>query len=92
MASDSVYRFLGGSPGAVILRLIILSLVVGVILNALDLSPFDIVNSLGRFARRIYDMGFDAFEGLIRYFVLGAVIVIPIWLLIRVLKYGRNQA
>ena len=78
--------FFGGQPVAVLLRLAIISLLVGFILSVLGLSPFDIVDSFFRLIERIYDLGFEAFEWLFRYFLLGAVIVFPIWLVARVWK------
>jgi hypothetical protein len=84
-------RFFGGNPGLVILRLAILSLVVGVVLAALGFSPFDIIESIRELIARIYDMGFAAVEKAMRYFLLGAVIVFPIWFIARVLKVvGRG--
>ena len=77
-------NFFGGPPGAVILRLAIICFVVGVILSFLGVSPFDILNGLRRLIDRIYYLGFDAFEWVVRYFLLGAVIVLPIWLIARV--------
>ena len=79
-------RFFGGNPAMVFLRLAIISLIVGVLLSALGLSPYDIIDSFKRLMIRIYNMGFDAFEWIIRYFLLGAVIVFPIWLIARTFK------
>jgi hypothetical protein len=84
-------RFFGGNPGLVILRLAILSLVVGVVLAALGFSPFDIIESVRELIARIYDMGFAAVEKALRYFLLGAVIVFPIWFIARLFKMmGRG--
>lgn len=79
-------RFFGGSPGLVLLRLAILSLIVGVLLSALGLSPYDIIESFRQMVARIYNMGFDAVEWAFRYFLLGAVIVVPIWFISRIFK------
>jgi hypothetical protein len=35
-------------------------------------------------------MGFDAVVWVWRYFLLGAVIVVPIWLLLRLARSGRS--
>jgi hypothetical protein len=84
-------RFFGGNPALVLVRLAILSLIVGVVLAALGFSPFEILDSLRRLAERIYDMGFAAVEKAFRYFLLGAVIVFPVWLVVRLLKsLGRT--
>jgi Na+/H+-dicarboxylate symporter len=84
-------RFFGGNPGLVILRLMIISVIVGVLLSALGLDPRDIIDSFVRLLQRIYDMGFEAIEWALRYFLLGAVIVFPIWLVSRIVKLmGRS--
>ena len=72
---------LGGKPLRVIVRLVVLSIVVGTILAWLELSPFALLDYAREVALRIYRMGFDAFGWVFRYFLLGAVIVIPVWLI-----------
>ena len=90
-SSDGMYRFLGGSPLAVAFRLILLSILVGVVLAAIGFDPWNIVNSIRLLFRRIWDLGFDAINGLWRYFLLGAVIVIPVWFLSRLLGAPRGR-
>ena len=89
MANDAVNRFFGGSPLSILVRLILLSILVGVILSAIGLDPFDIWRSIERLVRSIWNMGWDAIDWAWRYFLLGAVIVVPIWLLVRLAKRGR---
>src|SRR5581483_10394696 len=89
--SDGMTRVLGGSPLAVLGRLILVSVLVGVILSALGLDPFDIVRSIERLIRSIWNMGFDAVRWLWRYFLLGAVIVIPIWVIMRLVNAPRGK-
>ncbi len=91
MATDPVSRFFGGSPLAVIGRLILVSILVGVVLSALGLDPFDIVRSIHRLFESLWNLGFDAFRWLWRYLLLGAVIVIPIWLLLRLINAPRGK-
>ena len=90
-SSDSLSRFLGGSPLAVIGRLILLSILIGFVLHAFGLNPFNIVDSIRRLFESIWNMGFDAINWLWRYFLLGAVIVIPIWLIMRVVNAPRGR-
>ena len=89
--SGSVQRFLGGSPLAVIGKLILLSILIGVVLSALGLDPRDIFQSLRRFIQNIWDMGFESVKWLWQYFLLGAVIVIPIWLIMRLLNAPKGR-
>ena len=89
--ANGLDRFFGGSPGWVIVRLILLSIVIGVLLSALGLDPWNIVESVERLIRWIYNLGWDAVEWIWRYFVLGAVLVIPIWLIVRVVNAPRGR-
>jgi len=83
-------RFFGGSPAWVVVRLILLSVVVGVILAALGLDPLNILESLQRLVRSLFSFGFEAVERLWRYFLLGAVIVVPLWLILRIASSSRR--
>jgi hypothetical protein len=86
-----VERFFGGPPLAVIGRLILLSILVGVILAAIGLDPWNIIESVQRLLEHIWTMGLDAVRWLWRYFLLGAVIVVPIWLLVRLANAPRGR-
>lgn len=84
-------RFFGGNPLTVIVKLILMSVVVGVVLAAFGLSPLELIERLQRLALRIYDMGFDAIDWAFQYFLLGAVLVIPIWFLSRLFRSGKKS-
>ncbi len=83
-------HFFGGSPAMVILRLVIISLIVGIVMAALGVNAFDLVNSLRNLVLSIYNLGFDAIEWTFSYFLLGAVIVFPIWFVVRLIKTARR--
>jgi hypothetical protein len=91
MASENVNRFLGGDPLSVFFRLVLLSILIGFVLSAFGLDPFNIVESILRLIRRVWDMGFDAIAWVWRYFLLGAVIVVPIWLILRAVNAPRGR-
>ncbi len=82
--------FLGGSPMGVLLRLVVLSLVVGVILSALGITPQNFFFQINVLLQRIYDLGFGAFQSIVEYLVLGAMVVVPIWLIARFVKTARR--
>src|SRR5579872_7550407 len=90
-SNDTLYRFLGGSPLSVAFRLIMLSVLVGVVLAAIGFDPWNILRSIRLLFQRLYDLGFDAINWLWRYFLLGAVIVIPIWFLTRLFGTPRGR-
>ncbi len=83
-------RILGGSPLAVILRLAVLSIVVGVVLSVLGINPSNIVHRIREILQKIYDLGFGSIEWLLQYLMLGALVVIPIWLIARLFSVGKN--
>ncbi|MGH6727856.1 MAG: DUF6460 domain-containing protein [Pseudolabrys sp.] len=89
--NDTMTRVFGGSPLAVLVRLVLVSILVGVVLAALGLDPFDIVRSVQRLVLHLWNMGFDAIRWLWRYFLLGAVIVVPIWIVMRVVNAPRGK-
>lgn len=92
MANQALDRFFGGSPFWVVIRLIMLSVVIGVLLSALGFDPWNIWQSIEILIRRILNLGWDAVEWLWRYFLLGAVLVFPIWLIVRFLKSAGGKA
>ena len=54
MADNQLERFFGGSPFWVAVRLILLSIVIGVLLHVLGFDPWNIWWSLERLVRRIH--------------------------------------
>ena len=91
MSNDVVTKVFGGSPLAVAGRLILVSILVGVVLSVLGLDPWNIIASVRRLLQNLWELGFDAVHWMWRYFLLGAVIVIPIWLIMRVVNAPRGR-
>jgi hypothetical protein len=90
MPAPALDRFLGGSPLAVFVRLALLCVLVGIILHAMGFDPGNIIESVRRMFQAIWDMGFDAVRWLWRYFLLGAIVVIPIWVIVRLARTPRS--
>ncbi|HXY57803.1 MAG TPA: DUF6460 domain-containing protein [Methylocystis sp.] len=90
-SSNALERFLGGSPGSVFVKLLFISLVVGALLMWLDIRPIDIFNGIDAFIRRIYALGFGAVRELANYVLAGAAIVVPAWLILRLLQLGGRS-
>ncbi|MEZ5898052.1 MAG: DUF6460 domain-containing protein [Hyphomicrobium sp.] len=78
--------FLGGHPVAVLIRLILISVLTGIVLSAFGLTPANFFQTLDDFARWLYDLGFFSLEWLLQYLVLGAMVVVPIWFIARLLR------
>jgi len=82
--------FFGESVAGTIIRLVLISIVVGIVFSALGITPFNIVERLEQIVRRITDLGFDAVRWAFNYFLLGAIIVIPVWLVLRLVRRRRE--
>jgi len=89
-SQDYTHRFLGGPPLAVAGRLVLLSILVGVVLTAVGLDPWNIIDSVRELIVHVWNMGFDAVRWLWQYFLLGAVLVVPVWLIMRLSKAPRG--
>lgn len=81
-----VRGFLGGHPIAVFMRLALICLLVGLVLSLFGITPRNFFQTIDELARRIYDLGFGAVEWLLDYMLLGAMLVIPVWLILRLLN------
>lgn len=87
---DHVTRFFGGPPLSVLFRLALISILVGVIMEALGFDPWNILDSLRRLVQHIWDLGFDAVRFLWRYLLLGAAVVVPVWFVMRLARTARG--
>ncbi len=85
--SENVNRFLGDTPGRVVLKLAVLSFLFGIVMSAFGWSPLNVIDFVVEGIARLWNMGFEAFERFFGHVLLGAAIVVPAFFLIRLLKY-----
>ena len=91
MSNNLVARFVGGTPMAVLLRLVVVSFVVGFLLDAFGLDPSNLLNQVVRSARHIFEYGFANLREFGRMFLTGAMVVVPVWVVLRLLAAGRGR-
>ncbi len=84
-------KIFGGSPLGVVLRLALISIAVGIVMNALGIELSNFFHRINVLLRNIYDLGLGAFEWLFEYLLLGALVVIPIWLISRMIGATRRS-
>ncbi len=82
-------RFLGDTPLRVFLKLVVISFLVGVVMSAFGWSPLDVIANIRDFFLDIWNMGFSALERFFGYFLLGAAIVLPAFIILRLFSYRR---
>ncbi|MEP0944635.1 MAG: DUF6460 domain-containing protein [Rhizobiaceae bacterium] len=85
--SNMINRFLGDSPLRVAIKLVVLSVIVGIVMSAVGWSPRTIYDGIVRFFQRLWDLGFEAIYSSFEYLFLGAAIVVPAFLIIRLLSF-----
>lgn len=88
---SALVALLGDTPGRVAIRLILMSLVVGFLMAMFGVSPDDIYRSAERFIRGIFRNGFDVLGDVGQYALTGAMVVIPVWIILRILSAGRRR-
>ena len=86
---DRLARFMGGRPGAVALKLVMLSVIVGALLHLAGLSPVSLLRGVEAMVRSIIGSGWEAARSLAEFALYGAMIVIPVWLVARALAARR---
>jgi hypothetical protein len=87
--SDTLNRILGDTPGRLVIKLIVVSVVTGFVMKAFGWYPMDVYYTIRDFILHLWHTGFAALGEVGDYFVLGAAVVIPVFIIIRVLSYRR---
>ena len=91
MANANVSSFLGGSPTGVLMRLLVVSFIVGMVLVTFGFDPESIYESFARLVRRIIEYGFGDLRQIGRVLLTGAVVVVPVWFVMRLLDQRRAR-
>lgn len=86
---SALRRFLGGSPAAVFIKLLFLSVIVGATMAMFGITPGQLFWHAYDAARALIDLGLATFHDFGSWILAGAVIVVPLWLLSRFLSLGR---
>ncbi len=89
MSDSRISGFIGGSPAAVLLRLLVVSFVVGLILAMFGFDPETVYESAMRAIDHLIEFGVTDFRQFARILLTGAMVVLPIWFLLRLLGARR---
>ena len=88
--TNTVGRFIGGSPAMVAMRLIVVSFVVGIVLETFGFDPATLFTEVVRGVRRIVELGFTDISQVGRILLTGAMVVVPLWLVLRLIDSSRR--
>lgn len=79
-------RIFGGSPIPVLIRLTLLSFVVGLALWIFGIDPMDLWYNFGETVRAVWENMGDFARWAVKYVALGAIVVLPLWIIFRLLR------
>ncbi|MFZ1815402.1 MAG: DUF6460 domain-containing protein [Rhizobiaceae bacterium] len=88
--SDRITQFLGDTPLRTFVKLAVVSLIVGIIMSALHFTPIEVWYALRDFIQWLYELGYEAFGRIGVYFLYGAMVVVPVFVLMRILAIGKR--
>jgi hypothetical protein len=89
--TNSISRFVGGSPAMAAVRLIVVSFVVGIVLETFGFDPATLFAEVMRGARQIVDLGFTDIRQVGRILLTGAMVVVPVWLVLRLVDSSGRR-
>ena len=69
-----------------VLKLILLSFVVGLIVAVAGVEPMQLWNDLFGTVSEVWHLFWDTTNWAVKYVVLGAIIVIPLWIILTLLQ------
>ncbi|MGJ3264965.1 MAG: DUF6460 domain-containing protein [Salinarimonas sp.] len=82
-------RLLGGSPAAVLVKLVFLSLLVGAFMSLIGISPEALFRGALELVADLWETGFEAFGTLGRWLIWGAMVVVPVFIVLRIIAALR---
>jgi len=64
----------------------LVSVILGAVLNAFDISAAGVLKDMGLTVDNVSKLTSRAFEWALPHFVLGAIVIIPVWIVIYLLR------
>ncbi|MDP6787495.1 MAG: DUF6460 domain-containing protein [Rhodospirillales bacterium] len=77
--------------GRTVLKLVLWSFIVGLALKLMNVTPASVLRFLGTTAQDIFAWVVGVVEWAVPYLVLGAAVVVPIWLITAAWRFLRSK-
>lgn len=90
-SGGGLQRIIGGSPLGVAVRLVLLCVIVGLILDQLDINALQLFRWAVDQIEELIRNSADVLKLIGRYFLIGAAVVIPVWIILRILRVGSGK-
>lgn len=73
------------------LKLVIVSVIVGYLMHFFGVEPQDVFDFLAEAIQGSFRVAFDSLHGVFQYLLIGAAVVIPIWLVFLLVKIAGRK-
>lgn len=83
---STLERFIGGRPTSVVIKLVLISLMVGFVMSVFGFNAVDLVNTAIRMIEEALRDGTGVLRQLGSYILAGAAIVVPVWFILRLTR------
>ncbi|MEM1377513.1 MAG: DUF6460 domain-containing protein [Pseudomonadota bacterium] len=83
-------NLLGDTVGRTLIKLAVISVLVGMVMSVFGWTPLSIFNAMGEFFANLWAQGFAALGRFGDWLILGASVVIPVFIILRVLSYRKG--
>lgn len=87
--ANPLQRLFGNNPRETLVRLIFLSILVGALMAIFRVTPIELFDIISDAIERLLADHFRLIRDIFRYFAYGAMIVVPIWLILRLINIVR---
>lgn len=74
-----------------LVKITFFSLIVGLLLATFDIEPRTLLESLGETAQSIFEVVADVIEWAVKYVLLGAIVIVPLWLIVVFYRAAREK-
>ncbi|MEQ1755231.1 MAG: DUF6460 domain-containing protein [Micropepsaceae bacterium] len=83
--ANAMDKIFGGPVVPTLFRLAMLSIIVGLVFAIFGIDPMDLWRNFGDTIQQAWRMAFDAINWSWQYAALGAIVVLPLWIIYRLL-------
>ncbi len=77
--------------GSTVIKIAIASLILGLFLSLFNVQPREMLAKLGDWALQIFSIVAHMLEWAIDYILIGAVVIVPIWLAVLAVRFLRGR-
>ncbi|NQW02069.1 MAG: hypothetical protein HQ483_20365 [Rhodospirillales bacterium] len=74
-----------------LIKVLLFSFIIGVLLSFFNINPKELLANFGETVESIFSVVARIIEWAVKYILLGAVVVVPIWLVVFLINKARGK-